>query len=159
MDKRPSAPAPQTDGNPSRPRPNSSVIWILLIVGAVFLLLYASKGESKVSEVKYGFFFQELLDDNVVEARIEGRRLHGKFELPPLDPEGKKGKDGNIVQLKERFVTVLPDLAFEDQELNRLLRENVGTGYSAEEPADNTLMLFADGKQAVIDITKAVNGK
>ena len=142
MEKRPSTPTPQSDRNTPRARPNSSIIWILLIVAAVVLLLYTSKGESKVSEVKYGFFFKQLVDDNVAEARVEGRRLHGKFRQPPLDPEGKKGKDENVLTLKEQFVAILPDSAFEDQELNRLLRENVGVGYSAAEPADNTLMLL-----------------
>jgi len=142
MEDRPSAPAPKPEKNLARPRPSSSMMWILLVVALVLLLVWLNSEGSGPSVVNYGQFYNELENDNIAEAQIQGRKLFGKFRNPPEDPEGEKNEEGKLPRFKKKFVTILPDRALDDEKLDALLKKNVGVHYSAAEPSYNTLMLL-----------------
>ena len=74
--------------------------------------------------------------------RFRAPEVHGKFTKPPIDPDGKKDKDGDLPTLHKEFVTTLPPYPLVDHELDEVLRKKLGVDYAAKEPADNTGMLL-----------------
>jgi cell division protease FtsH len=153
--KRSSMPAPteKPDKNdngvpPRRTRPNPRVApstwWVLLAVALVALFIYHSQSGSGRSEIDYGFFRQQLeKDKNIASVNIEGSKVYGEFKKAPVDPNAERDSSGNFPLLNEKFVTVLPPMAIEDQELNRLLLERLKPEkYKASEPPDNTFTVL-----------------
>ena len=96
------------------------------------------------SEVDYGLFYKELQANNIKEVEIQGMKALGQFIKPPVDPHGKRNKDGSTAHFEKKFFTVLPEMAMKDGKLNQLLVKQLGDKYSAVEPTDNTglLLLF-----------------
>ncbi|MBN1589466.1 MAG: ATP-dependent zinc metalloprotease FtsH [Pirellulales bacterium] len=142
MESRPPEPPPPTDKDLARPRSNGSLIWIVVIVGLVLLMLWFNSEGTKRSVVKYGLFYHELQNDNIVEARLQGMKLFGKFKTPPVNPDAEKDKEGRQPTFKEDFVTELPELVHGSHELDQLLRAKLEDRYSAVERTDNTGMLL-----------------
>ncbi|MHC4404267.1 MAG: ATP-dependent zinc metalloprotease FtsH [Planctomycetota bacterium] len=106
-------------------------MWILLVALIVMGVFYVSGRSSRRSEITYGLFRAELERGNIAEARVQGMLIYGKF----VDL-------GGATDLKEEFVTVVPPYVLDDPEFDRLLREQVGKNYGAEEPTDSNSMLM-----------------
>jgi cell division protease FtsH len=134
----PEKPRP-SDKEPLYPRMRGSSLWILLVVGLVIMLLWANRQGANRSVVDYGVFRQELGKGNIAEARFEGMKVYGKFVDPPANPKAPKDKPSLF---QKDFITVLPPMALDDKELDKLLRDKLGENYSASEPADSTPMLL-----------------
>jgi len=136
------SPAPHPQKNVPHGRPGNSMAWMLLVVGLVLLFLWLNRGEGSRSEVGYGLFYSELDKGNIAEAHIQAMKLFGKFKEPPVNPDGKKDKEGNLPRFKEEFVTELPQLVQGNHQLDELLRAKLGDRYSAIEPSDSTGMVL-----------------
>lgn len=113
-------------------------------MAVVVLFAYYSESGNARSEIDYGFFHQQLeKDKNIASVNIEGLRVYGKFKKPPDDPNGKPDSSGKYPRLHENFVTILPLMAQNDQELNKLLLDRLKPGdYKVSEPPDNTFMVL-----------------
>ena len=130
---------PSTPGRPFvRQRPNTSLMWLLLVLLLVAGFLWFSGGSDR-SEISYGMFRRELQRDNVAKGDVQGMKLRGQFKAPPDDPDPKQGE---AKKLKEEFVTVLPPYPLVDEQLDKELREKLGIQYKATEPTDNTGMML-----------------
>jgi cell division protease FtsH len=144
---------PENPGNgenlpPQRLRPNPRMSggtwWIVLAVVTVALVALFSRDRDSRSEIDYGFFRRQLeVDKNIKSVNIEGMKVYGTFIKAPNDPNGERDAHGNYPQLKEKFVTVLPPMALNDQKLDQLLLDKLKPGdYKASEPADNTFVVL-----------------
>ena len=121
---------------PPRPRMNPSTLGVFVLLALVIMLmLFAGKTEPQ-SKIDYGFFRRQLEEGNILEARVQGMRITGKFKTPPDEPDPEKQK--KKPKLEEAFITVMPTQVVEDPGFDKLLREKVGDKYSAAEPADYT---------------------
>jgi cell division protease FtsH len=144
---------PENAGNgenlpPQRPRPNprmnGGTWWVVLALVTVALVAFFSRDKDSRSEIDYGFFRRQLeVDKNIKSVNIEGMKAYGTFIKAPNDPNGERDAHGNYPQLKEKFFTVLPPMALNDQKLDQLLLDKLKPGdYKASEPADNTFVVL-----------------
>lgn len=120
-------------------RPNSSSIIILMVVGFIILLILMQSTSGKYSEITYGFFKQQLKDDNVEKVHVEGTVITGKFKKPPKNPDAQN-IPGAAENYKEDFRTEMPILI--NEKLDEMLQDKLGKNYSASSPSDNTGMLM-----------------
>ena len=123
------------------PRMTTPIWWILgaLLIVAIFISVQMSNGRS---EIDYGFFRQQLGKKNIASVNIEGDKIYGEFEKR-LVPNAKADSSGVYPRLNQKFVTVLPALALNDQELNKLLLEQLKPEkYKASEPPDNSFVIL-----------------
>ncbi|HEX4129420.1 MAG TPA: ATP-dependent zinc metalloprotease FtsH [Pirellulales bacterium] len=101
------------------------------------------------SNISYGLFLQELERNNIADAEISGMKITGSFKTIPTLP----AESANDKQLKSEkeigaaseplhhdFVVVLSPLAGSD--VDRLLREKLGTHYRAEPSSDGTTAML-----------------
>ncbi len=121
---------------------STPAMWLLLVMAMVLAIMYFSGDSSGRSTISYGMFHRELARDNITEAEVQGAQVHGKFKEPPIDPKGKKDKEGNPPKLGEKFVTILPPYPLVDHELDELMRKKLGIEYAAKEPTDSSGMLL-----------------
>jgi len=138
-EKKPELRKPRTN-----PWTQSTTWWVVLGLALVLLAVFFAERRNGRSEISYGFFRRQLEEDkNIIRVEVEGSKVYGEFNKPPVDPEAKQNPDGSYPLLKKKFVTVLPQMALADPELDRILREQLKREYRATEPADNTaLVLF-----------------
>ena len=125
-------------GTPQRTIPNrrppTTSMWLLLVAAIVVILIVIADGQTKRSEISWGFFRDQLDEGNIAEAKSQGMKITGKFKTPPMDPDPKNaGK-----KLEEEFSTVITYFKLDDSELDDKLYEALGYKYSAAEPADTT---------------------
>src|SRR5262245_4423207 len=82
-------PPGQTPGGPApaRPRPAPNA-WVILIVLAILTAFYLySRGDGNRARIPYGFFWQQLRDENVAQVEFDGQQLVlGKFRTQPEKP-------------------------------------------------------------------------
>jgi cell division protease FtsH len=126
------------------PRMTTSIWWILGALLLVAIVIYAQNSNSR-SEIDYGFFRQQLTKKTIASVNIEGDKIYGEFvkDKVPLDPNAKADSAGAIPRLNQKFVTVLPALALNDQDLNKLLLEQLKPeNYKASEPPDNSFVVL-----------------
>jgi cell division protease FtsH len=121
-------PPPSVKPIPKQPRSNS-LLWLLIILGAVFALVFYISNRPKQSEITYGEFRIQLEKKNFAKLNIDGSKVTGEFKSPPD-------------KLEKKFVTVLPPSASLDQDLDRQLREQLGAKYNVTEPADANSTFF-----------------
>ncbi|MGW8257307.1 MAG: ATP-dependent zinc metalloprotease FtsH, partial [Thermoguttaceae bacterium] len=107
---------------------NSSAFWLLLILAAVFVVLYYSSERVKRSAIDYGVFRHELDAKNIAKVDVQGSKVYGDFDTAP------KG-------LEKSFVVTLPPFPLIDEKLGRQF-EQLGENYKVTEPPDNTLVLL-----------------
>jgi cell division protease FtsH len=129
---------PPNAARPPARRPNSSALWLLLILTVVLGFLYFTGANEKRSEIDYKFFYQQVKQGNVAKLNVQGRLAEGEFHTPPPDPSGKQDKEGNPLNLYEKFRVHLPDVIQLDGSFDRLLLEQPNLQYRATEPSDNT---------------------
>jgi len=133
---------------PRRLRPNprftASTWWVLLAVAIVAIFIYHSQSGNSRSEIEYGFFRRQLeKDKNIASVNIEGAKVYGEFKKAPVDPNAKQDASGAYPLLNQKFVTVLPPMALNDQDLNKLLLDRLKPEeYKASEPPDNTFVVL-----------------
>ncbi|MBN2475708.1 MAG: ATP-dependent zinc metalloprotease FtsH [Pirellulales bacterium] len=144
MDSQPEKPSP----SPERPplphrRRNTPTLWLLLVLALAVLFLWFSGGRGNRSSITYGFLRDQLDKGNIAKASLQGNTISGEFNSPPDDPDGKKGPDGKVAKLKEKFSATLPDTAMADSNLDTLLLEKLQKDYGATPETDNTGMLLA----------------
>ena len=142
MEKEPTKTPEPPEKTPPPRRFGTSTKWLLLVLVMVFAFLYFGGDSIKRSPISYGMFRRELAADNITAAEVQGAKVYGKFKKPPVDPRGKKDKQGKLPTLREEFVTVLPPYPLVDHELDEVLRKKLGIEYAAKEPTDNTGMLL-----------------
>lgn len=119
---------PPSSGNPvPKQVRNNSAIWLLIILGTVLSILYFNSGHQKQSDVAYGRFREELDKKNIAKVEIQGSKIVGEFKNTPQG-------------LEKQFVTTLPSFPLTTPELDRQLREQLGTNYNVIEPTDNSLI-------------------
>ncbi len=125
------------------PRMAPSIWWIVAVLAIVGIFVYAQTSNNR-SEIDYGFFRQQLeKDNNIASVNIEGSQVYGKFKKAPVDPKAKPDAGGTYPHLSEKFVTVLPPMALDDQELDKVLRQRLGANdYKATVPPDNTFVVL-----------------
>lgn len=138
-EKKPALRKPRTN-----PWTQATTWWVILGLGLVLAAVFYTEKRNGRSEISYGFFRRQLEEDkNIIRVEVQGSKVYGEFNKPPVDPEAKQNPDGSYPLLKKKFVTVLPQMALADPELDRILREQLKRDYRATEPADNTaLVLF-----------------
>lgn len=116
-----------------RPQPTTSM-WLLLVAAIVVVLIVIADGQTKQSEITWGFFRDQLDQGNIAEAKSQGMKISGKFKTPPMDPNPKNsGK-----KLEEEFQTTVTYFVLDDSELDDKLYKALGDKYSAAEPTDTT---------------------
>ena len=113
-----------------------------MVVVFVAILLWSNRTASNLSVISYSFFREQLEKGNIAKATEEGRKIYGEFKDPPIDPEAKKEAGKTPEHLKKKFVTNLTPAASESEELDKMLVDKLGSKYSSNPPADNTLMLM-----------------
>ena len=113
-----------------------------MVAVAVMLYMYYVHSEGRCSEITYGTFYEQLDNSNIVKVDVQGSRVTGEFKDPPLDPEKKKDRSGNVLKLEKKFVTTLPPYPLVNHELDALLRKRLGNNYVATEPSDGTWTLL-----------------
>ncbi len=119
---------------PPRPFFSTATVWFLVILTLILFLLFYTQRPPTRSEISYGFFRQQLAEENLARVRVEGQKVSGEFKDPPLDPKGRKDREGEPLRLADEFISTLPQ--FVDSDLDREIRENVPL-YEVDEPADN----------------------
>jgi len=132
----PKLPAPEKSS--PKQRVNSSTVWLLIILAAVVAFLWINSRRESRSELPYKMFHQQLEKGNIAQIEVQGLTIRGQFVVPPLDPAGKKDKDGNPAKFQKKFRTTLPQTALTDPDLDKQLRAKVKGRYSAIPPTDNT---------------------
>ena len=88
-------------------------------------------------------FRHELNGNNIARAESNGGKIYGEFKVPPVNPDGKSEKEGELAHYPEKFVTVVPTQAIDSAELEKTLLEKLGENYGAAEPRDNTGYMLA----------------
>ena len=134
----PSSPTP----TPALRRPrNNSFVWMLLILGLVFLAIMYNAERGKISDISYGFFRSQLIESqNIERVTQQGLQLTGEFKTPPADPNAKPGTN---TKLEKKFSVELPPSTMATSELTDELYKQLGRNYIVTEPPDNTFVLFA----------------
>jgi cell division protease FtsH len=123
---------------PLRQSRNNSMLWLLLILGAVLLAVYYAYNQGRVTSITYGMFLQQLEQKNIEKADIQGMRIIGEFKDPPKDPDAKAGKD---TKLEKKFSAVISPLV-NNKKVDNLLYQQLGKEYTVTEPNDNTFLVL-----------------
>jgi cell division protease FtsH len=99
------------------PRRSNNGWWILLIVAALFAMLFLS-GSPQTSRIDYSFFLEELERGNIRRVIVYPTSIEGTFTIPPDKPitydaldkpvKPKKLPDGSTEKLYRRFMSALP---------------------------------------------------
>ena len=104
--------------------PMTLILIILLLLSGYYV--FSSPG-NRGSTVPYGYFWAQLLDDNVKSVQFHGEILTGEWvEIPAEPPEGFRGS------LSQQFNTVLLPSYAQDNELASELKKRGLTDLSAE---------------------------
>jgi cell division protease FtsH len=125
------------------PRRNASPWWLLVVLGAVFTVLYWAHNAESRSKISYGVFRHELVAGNIEKIEVQGAQVNGEFVAPPVDPSGKKDRAGNPPTLEKKFTTTLSPLAGRRNGLDDEILAKLGDRYIVTEPSDNTGVLLA----------------
>ncbi len=162
MDDQPDNKNPPPQKPLPRQGPGTSTVWLMIIFALVILFLVFSRRESKQSQITYGFFREQLAQDNVSEVNIQGVKVTGEFKEPPIDPEaaekaatekkdseakeegGAKGEKAEKEPplLKKKFVTTLPSYILPDRALDDMMVEKLGANYKVTPETDSTGMVL-----------------
>jgi cell division protease FtsH len=102
---------------------------LVLVVLALYFVFGPPSESARRSKITYGTFYGELKQGNVSEVKFKDFRAEGELKSQIQGPDGKPLK---------QFVTQIPRPALADGALDKLLREQLGTGYGADESGDNT---------------------
>ncbi len=103
------------------------------------VLVFCSKFFNHPPEVNYGFFRQQLEAGNIESIDVQDRELSGEFKDPPLDPAGKKDRQGEPVKLDKKFTTTLPPFLILD--LDKLILDKLKEKYKVTTPVDSMYLL------------------
>ena len=103
--------------NPDEVRPNPGGSWLMIVLVILILSFFFWQLSSGTvgSRIDYGFFRQQLMDDNITEVHFHGEVITGKWRKVPKNPDPEGG------ELADRFNTVMPSI--EDRGLIPLLEE------------------------------------
>ena len=109
----PETPSPPDPGTPPAklpPTPRRGVPPGLIVAIALAVVLFIVFGQSfdRTPEITYGFFRQQLKAKNIANIDLQGLKVTGEFNDPPLDPAGKTDRQGEVVKLEKKFTTTLP---------------------------------------------------
>jgi cell division protease FtsH len=116
-EERPDQPRRQDDG--PQPRAMPPGLWLLLLAALVFLLIWSFvQPLSSGSKVKFSFLLEQLREDNVVLVKGTGDKIEGDWRKAPTDPDDKEKT------LKDEFHTVVPMWARDNDEFQKLLKDN-----------------------------------
>ena len=126
---------------------NTSAWWIVAVAVFALMIWYTLYGGEKRSEITYGFFRQQLEGDkNIASVQIQGSKVFGEFKQPPVapvDPTAEPSSDHTYPRLRKKFVTILPQMAIGDAELDKALLKNLEPAkYDVSEPVDNTAFVL-----------------
>jgi cell division protease FtsH len=89
---------------------------ILITILIIVVVLWKQSTTSLRTEVTFGFFYEQLRENNVKELQFVDRQIvRGKWRKAPTDKSGQA--------LKEEFSTILPPN--EDKELQAMIRDRV----------------------------------
>jgi len=136
---------PSSERGPVRRRPNTSSLWLLLVLGLILTFLYFSTSGEKRSTIDIPTFRQNLARGNVARVVVQGTKIEGEFIDPPLAPEAARsiGDKGETKKLNRKFVVQLTSFIEPDSKLDQELRDAKGlVEYRALEPTDNTGMVL-----------------
>ncbi len=128
-----------------RRRPNTSSLWLLLVLGLILTFLYFSTSGEKRSTIDIPTFRQNLAKGNVARVVVQGTKIDGEFIEPPPAPDAARaaGDKGETKKLNKKFVVQLTSYIEPDSKLDQELREARGlVEYRALEPTDNTGMVL-----------------
>ena len=132
--EKPADPSPKTDGGGSDHRKDSSSddpppsnfrgigLIVLLVVGILLLMQWASDPSNRGSRVPYGFFLQQLKEGNVKELLIKGTIASGKWKTVPDNPDLAENEDAP--DLEDEFNTVISRLE-ERELLNEIEKQKI----------------------------------
>ena len=112
----PSPPDPSTPPAKIPPPARRSIPPGFIIAIVVFVILFMVFGPvfDHTPEINYGFFRQQLEAGNIANIDLQGLKITGEFNDPPLDPTGKTDRQGEPVKLEKKFTTTLPAIAGPD---------------------------------------------
>ena len=129
-------------------------IWILVILLALMFAVYFSGPGSNRKEIRYDFFLEQLVEENVAEIiSVDEFEKYGTFKEAPVAPKiyNKDGqlvyeedKNGKPVRLPKQFIVKLdPQISdSEKEELNRLYKQ--GKVHTWSKPRrDNSALIVA----------------
>lgn len=128
-----------------RRRPNTSSLWLLLVLGLILTFLYFSTSGEKRSTIDIPTFRQNLAKGNVARVVVQGTKIEGEFIDPPPVPEVARAASdkGEAKKLNKNFVVQLTSYIEPDSKLDQELREARNlVEYRALEPTDNTGMVL-----------------
>ena len=137
-----SDPRPRGGANPRMP---VAPLALLLLMLAVFGVVYFADPDRKRSEISYGFFLEQLDSHNVESIEVQGYEVRGRFKSAPLAPAAPPGTGGASAggprRLERDFRLVLSPLAGES--LDGKLTGELKANYRAAPPADGTGLVLA----------------
>jgi len=139
MDDKPEKKSPLPDKSAPKHRRNTSMVWLLLVLGFVIVFLWFSGDRENRSEITFGVFYRELESDNVVEGDAQGMQIRGEFK----QTKGIQDKAEKPVNENCKFIVNVPLYAMADQEFAALLRTKLQDKYKATPETDSTGMLLA----------------
>jgi cell division protease FtsH len=113
---------------------------IIAITLAVVLLMFFNPMADSSKEISYGFFRQQLNAKNITSLDVQGMKITGEFNEPPLDPTGKTDRSGEPVKLDKKFTTTIPNIATPD--LDDMIFGKLGNKYKVSTPADSMYFLY-----------------
>ncbi len=146
MSNPPETPLPPDPGTPPAkipPPARRSIPPGFIIAVVVFVLLFMFFGEmfDRTPEISYGFFRQQLENENIASIDLQGLKITGEFNDPPLDPTGKTDrKTGEPVKLDKKFTTTVPAIA--SQDLDNLILAKLKDKYKVTTPPDPMYFLY-----------------
>ena len=88
----------------------------------------------RTPEISYGFFREQLDKKNIANIDLQGMKITGEFNDPPLDPTGKTDRLGEPVKLDKKFTTMVPNIA--SQDLDNLILGKLKDKYKVTTPSD-----------------------
>jgi cell division protease FtsH len=121
-----------------RPARNNSMMWLLLILGAVLLAIVFAQNQGKMSSISYGMFYQQLEKKNIEKVDVQNSRIVGEFKDPPKDTDPKTGKE---ITLEKKFTTNISPVV-DHKKLDSLLYSQLGRDYTVTEPSDSTFLVL-----------------
>ena len=136
---------PSSERGSVRRRPNTSSLWLLLVLGLILTFLYFSTSGEKRSTIDIPTFRQNLAKGNVARVVVQGTKIEGEFIDPPPVPEVARAASdkGEAKKLNKNFVVQLTSYIEPDSKLDQELREARNlVEYRALEPTDNTGMVL-----------------
>ena len=138
---------PPVSGRPVvRRRPNTSSLWLLLVLILVMAFLYFSSGSEKRSVIDLLTFDKAVATDNIASVTVQGTRIEGEFRNPPENPKGKADEEGKLPKYQKKFAVNLTGYIEPEGAMDLRLRKLKSLEeYRAMEPSDNTgtiLMIY-----------------